>query len=51
MLFVGTTSLALVDSAKQAGLVDFNGIYLSKLCPVAICFKVENLGAYLYIYI
>ena len=51
MLIVGTTSLTLVDGAKQAGLVGCSDTYLSKSRPVAIFFKVEILGAYLYVYI
>ena len=47
-LVVGTAFLILKDGAKQAGLVDFSGIYLLKLCPVAVFFEGENLGAYLY---
>ena len=50
-LVVGTVSLTLADGTKQAGLVGCSDIYLSKLCPVAIFFKVENLCAYLYMYI
>ena len=52
MLIISTTSLTLMDSAKQAGLVGCSGIYLSKLCSLAIFFKIENLGTYfIYIYI
>ena len=49
MLIVGTASLMLAHSAKQARLVGCSDIYLLKLYPVAIFFKVEVLGAYLYI--
>ena len=49
MLVVGTTSLTLVDGAKQAKLVGYSGIYLLKLHPVSISLKIGNLGAYLYI--
>ena len=51
MLVVGTASLTLVDSAKQAGPVGYNAINLSKSCRIAIFFKVENLCAYLCMYI
>ena len=51
MVIVGSTSVTSADGAKQAGLVGCNDIYLSKLCPVAIFFKVENLCADLYMYI
>ena len=50
-LIVGTASLTLVDGTKQSGPVGCSGIYLSKLRPVAIFTKIENLCAYLYIYI
>ena len=50
-LIVGTASLTLADDTKQAGQVGCSGIFLSKSHPVAIFLKVENLGAYLYIYI
>ena len=40
----------LADGTKQAGLVGCSDSYLSKSCPVAIFFKVENLYTYLYIY-
>ena len=49
MLVVGTASVMSTDGAKQAGLVGCSDIYLSKLHPVAIFFKVENLCANLYI--
>ena len=51
MLAVGTVPLTLVDGAKQAGLVGCSNINLSKLYPVAIFFKVENLCANLYMYV
>ena len=46
-----TASLILADGAKQARLAGYSGIYLSKPRSEAIFFKVENLGAYLYVYI
>ena len=51
MLVAGTAFLTLADGTKQAGLVGYSSIYLSKLCLIAIFPKAEYLGAYLYIYI
>ena len=49
-LVVGTASVMLADGANQAGLMGYSDSYLSKLCPVAIFSKLENLCAHLYIY-
>ena len=47
MLVVGTTSIMLIYSAKQVGLV----VIIGKLHPVAMLFKVEILGDHLSIYV
>ena len=52
MLVIGTASLIFVDGAKQAGLVVCSGIYLFRLYPVAIFFKVREFGGlFIYLYI
>ena len=50
MLIVGTASVILADSVKQAKLMSCSGSYWAKLCPLAIFFKVEILGDHLHIY-
>ena len=41
-LVVGSASIMLADSAKQASLVGYGGSYLPKPLPVAIFFKIEH---------
>ena len=50
-LIVGTASLMLGDGTKKAGIMGCSDVYWSKLYPVAIFFKVENLFSYLHMYI
>ena len=49
MFIANTAFLMLADNAKQAKLVGWSGIYLSKLRLMIIIFQVEYLGVYVYI--